>query len=311
MEVWLIILLCVLALVIVNIIIYFSIVHYVFSILFKRMKKEVLLNEIDLSKTHYKEFMDITIKNMDEFMKLEYQEVSIISNDGLKLYGRYYDNNSDKTLLFFHGYHASPFNNINTPGLWFKEMGYNILLITERAHEKSEGKYITFGVKEKEDAILWYSFLNKEYKPKEIVIYGVSMGGAIAGMISDKLDDKVKTIIIDSAFSGTYEEVLFSIRRKSRFFPKFFTLGISLYCKILGKFNLEKNNVKEALSKTNIPIFMIHGNNDKIVPIEMAKDNFDSIKAKKYFYLANSDHAVSIYTNLDKIKEAYLNFINN
>lgn len=309
MEVWMIILLIILGVVLINTILYFAIVHYVFNVLFKRMKKEVLLNEIDLSKTHYKDFMDITLANMDKFMKLEYEEVSIISNDGLKLYGRYYNNNSDKTLLFFHGYHASPFNNINTPGLWFLEDGYNILLITERAHEKSEGKYITFGVKEKEDAMLWYNFLKDIYNPKEIVLYGVSMGGAIVSMISDKVDSTVKALIIDSAFTGTYEEVLFSIKRKSKFFPKFFTLGISLYCKLLGKFNLEKGLAKKALSNTNIPVFMIHGKKDKIVPLSMAKENFEAIKSKKYLYLANSDHAVSIYTNLENIKKEYYDFI--
>ena len=311
MEVWLIILLSVLILILANTILYFSIVHYVFNILFKRMKKEVLLNEIDLSKTHYKDFMDITINNMNEFMKFEYQEVSIVSNDGLKLYGRYYDNNSDKTLLFFHGYHASPFNNINTPGLWFKEMGYNILLITERSHEKSEGKYITFGVKEKEDALLWFDFLKKQYSPKEIIVYGVSMGGAIVSMISDKLDDSVKALIIDSAFTGAYEEVLYSIKKKSNFLPGFFFLGIQLYAKMFGHFILEKSVAKDSLSKTNIPVFMIHGIHDKMVPLSMAKENFNVIKSKKYFFEADSEHAVGIYLNIEKIKEKFNEFMND
>ena len=132
--------------------------------MFKRMKKEVLLTDIDLSKTRYKPFMNMVIKNINIFSMIPYYKGSITSLDGLKLYGRYYKNgDSKKTLVFFHGYHADPLNNVNTPGLKFLKDGYNLLLITERAHGNSEGKYITFGVKESEDAILWLDFLNKEY----------------------------------------------------------------------------------------------------------------------------------------------------
>ena len=176
--------------------------------------------------------------------------------------------------------------------------------------KKSEGKYITFGVKEKEDAILWYKFLNEKYQPKEIIIYGVSMGGAIVGMISDKLDDKVKALIIDSAFSGTYEEVLYSIKKKSNFMPNFFLLGISLYCELFGKFSLEKSMVKNALSKTKIPVFMMHGRNDKMVPFSMAMENYNSIQSKKYLYESDSLHAVGIYQNIEEIKKCFNEFMN-
>lgn len=309
MEILVIILLVILAILLINIIAYFIVIHVIYHSLFDRLDKEVLLNEIDLSKTHYKEFMDITISNMEKFMALPYEEVSIKSNDGLTLYGRYYNNHSDKTLLFFHGYHASPFNNINTPGLIFLEKGYNILLITMRSHEKSEGKFVTFGVKEKEDALLWYEFLLKEYNPKSIIMYGVSMGASTLAMISDKLSDRVEALIIDSAYTGAYEEVLFSIKRKLNLLPNLVTYGISRLCLRKAHFELEKTKAKDALANCKVPCFFIHGDKDIIVPLSMAKENYDAVKGKKYLYIAHADHAVSIYQNSSDIVKKFEEFM--
>lgn len=309
MEIFIIILSILLAILFINIIAYFIVIHVIFHSLFHRIEKEDLLTEIDLSKTHYKEFMDITISNMNQFMALPYEEVSIQSVDGLKLYGRYYNNRSDKTLLFFHGYHASPFNNINTPGLYFYEKGYNILLITMRSHEKSEGKYITFGVKEKEDAQLWCDFLMKEYKPNHIIMYGVSMGASTLSMISDRLPKQTEALIIDSAYTGAYEEILFSIKRKLNFLPKLVTNGIAWLCMKRAGFRLEKEKAKKALSNTDIPCFFIHGDKDIIVPLSMAKENYEACKAKKYLYIAHSDHAVSIYQNSKDIFQKFEEFM--
>lgn len=309
MEVLTIILLVILGLLLINIIAYFVVIHIVFKSMFLRLDKEVLLNTIDLSKTHYKDFMDITINNMEKFMSLPYEEVSIKSLDGLTLYGRYYNNHSDKTLLFYHGYHASPFNNINTPGLIFLDKGYNILLITMRSHEKSEGRYITFGVKEKEDAYLWYQFLLEKYNPKNIILYGVSMGASTLAMISDRVNKNVDAIILDSAYTGAYEEVLFSIKRKLNLLPRLVTFGLSKLCLKKGQFELEKGKAKEALSKCNVPVFFIHGDKDIIVPLQMAKENYDACKSKKYLYIADANHAVSIYQNSVDITKKFEEFM--
>ena len=301
MQAWQIVVIVLSGLILFLIISYIISMHFLFKIMFKRMKKEVLLTDIDLSKTHYKPFMDMVIKNMNIFSILPYYKVSITSLDGLKLYGRYYKNgDSKKTLVFFHGYHADPLNNVNTPGLKFLKDGYNLLLITERAHGNSEGKYITFGVKESEDALLWLDFLNKEYNPEEIVIWGVSMGCATVEMVSDKLPSNVKALILDCGFTGAYEEVYYSIQRRLKIKPRLTMVFMSLFAKIYG-FTLEKSKAKNALRNCHIPSFFIHGKNDVLVPLSMGNENYNACGAKKEQVTIDASHAVSIYVGYDEI----------
>ena len=295
MELWQIILIVIASVLFIFMILYLIFLHKLFNILFKRLKKEVLLTDIDLEKTRYKPFMDMVTRNMNVFSLIPYYKVSIISKDGLKLYGKYYkNNNSDKLAIFFHGYHADPLNNVNTPGLKLLNDGYNLLVVYQRGHGLSEGKYITFGVKEKEDALEWIDFVNKEYKPKEILLWGVSMGCATIEMTSDRLPSNVIAMVLDCGFSGAYEEVSYSIQRKIKIKPRIGMFFISIIAKIHG-FKLEKNMSLKSLSKTRVPAFFIHGLKDEMVPLNMGQMNYNACSSKKEMVLVDTAHATSIY----------------
>ena len=310
MEIWQIIVLIISGLILLLIIAYCICINVLFNIMFKRMKKEVLLTDVDLENTHYKPFMDMVIRNMNVFSMIPYYKVSIDSNDGFKLYGKYYKNgDSKKTVIFFHGYHADPLNNVNTPGLKLLNDGYNLLVITQRAHGDSEGKYITFGVKEKEDAILWVDFVNKTYNPDSIVLYGVSMGCATVEMVSNKMPSNVKALILDCGFTGAYEEVYYSIKRKSKM-PIHLTIKLlNLLCMMHG-FDLEKSYALNALKETTIPALFIHGKNDEMVPLSMGNDNYLACNSVKEQILIDAGHAVSIYVGFDEISNKLDNFLN-
>lgn len=303
MELWQIIVLIVGGLVLFLIISYFIFLYSLFLVLFKRMKHEVLLTDVDLEKTHYKPFMDMVIRNIKVFSMIPYYKVSITSNDGYKLYGKYYKNgDSKKTLVFFHGYHADPLNNINTPGLMMLKKGYNILLITERAHGESEGKYITFGVKEKEDALLWLSYLNDNYHPENIVLWGVSMGCATVEMISNKLPSNVSLLVLDCGFTGAYEEVLYSLEKRCKYKPKVTMFFLSIFARLHG-FKLEKGIAKDSLKGCTIPALFIHGEKDLMVPMSMGMENYNSHNGVKKKLIIDAGHAVSIYVGYKEIEE--------
>lgn len=305
---WIIILI-VAFIIIVLLISYFIVVNHIFNLLFKRMDKEILLTDCKLEETHYKPFMNMVIDNMHEFMDIPYEEVSIKSFDGLKLYGKYYKNqDSNKTCIFFHGYHADPYNNCNTPGLMLLKMGYNILVITERSHGKSEGKYITFGVNEKKDAMAWIEFLNNRYNPESILVWGVSMGCGVVEMISDKMPSNVKALVLDCGFTGSYEMVYYSCKKKNKL-ALLFMPGIKLFCRLKGHFKLAHEEAKKALSNTLLPCFFIHGEKDLLVPYSMGVDNYISVKTNKYFFKTDVGHAVSIYPYKEEIEEKLKDFL--
>ena len=79
----------------------------------------------------------------------------------------------------------------------FHQLGYNVLIPDARAHGQSQGKYIGYGWPEKYDVRKWVNKdLSIEGRKQQIVIFGVSMGGATT-MINSfiKIPKQVKSYI--------------------------------------------------------------------------------------------------------------------
>ncbi len=57
--------------------------------------------------------------------------------------------------------------------------GHNVLMIEERAHLESEGHTITFGIKERYDALDWIRYALQRFgEDTRIILVGISMGAA-------------------------------------------------------------------------------------------------------------------------------------
>ena len=128
----------------------------VYDICFSGNRKH-MGDERDLpSGEQYVPYHEVITKCVDMVMAEPYEEVMVYSHDGLKLYGRYYHHRDNAPLLiFFHGYRSCGLRDGNGMFLYSKALHYNILLVDQRVHGKSEGKTITFGIKERYDCFSW------------------------------------------------------------------------------------------------------------------------------------------------------------
>ena len=134
-----------------------------------------------------------------------YEEVSIVSFDGLTLFGRYYHVKDGAPLdIGFHGYRSSALTDFAGGSELSFSMGHNLLLIDERAHGRSEGRTITFGIQERWDAENWARFAVERFGADvQIILYGVSMGAATVLMAAGlDLPENVKGIIADCPYSS-------------------------------------------------------------------------------------------------------------
>lgn len=125
----------------------------------------------------------------------------MIENDGLKLYGEYYDFGFDSCVIILPGrceslkysyYFAPP----------YQKSGCNVLVIDTRAHGKSDGKYNTIGTKESGDLIKWVEFLEKEHSIKNVFIHSICVGTstAIIAMTSQDCPKSVKGLVTEGCF---------------------------------------------------------------------------------------------------------------
>ena len=112
--------------------------------------------------------------------KASCEEIQITSFDGCKLFGRYYHLRDGAPLeILFHGYRSCSFRDCSGGHLLSRKMGFNALVIDQRAHGKSSGNTITFGVKEHRDCKMWIDYAVRRFGTDcPIMLSGISMGAA-------------------------------------------------------------------------------------------------------------------------------------
>ena len=121
----------------------------------------------------YEGYWDLYKSSTEELKNRGFEEINIKSFDGLNLFGRYFDNNSDKLIIFIHGVHATAFTNFAIHAKKALENGYNVLLVDQRGHGKSEGKHITYGKYEHKDILSWIDYVDKNKNINSIYLYGI------------------------------------------------------------------------------------------------------------------------------------------
>ena len=189
------------------------------------------------------------------------KELSITSKDGLKLVAEWFDYGFDRTVIILPGrretliysyYYANP----------YKESGVNVLVIDQRAHGLSEGKYSTGGIREAEDVSLWMEYMHNEHNQKYVYLHGICVGTCVAIMVSTKYKtDYLKAVILDSAFIS-YKEIYKNHYLESghKLFPVYYQIWF--WFKFFTKCNINDSNPEMYMPKFDLPVLFIWGTKD-------------------------------------------------
>ncbi len=222
----------------------------------------------------YNPYHGTITKCVEEVLAVPYEEVQVLSHDGLILSGKYYHLKDDAPLImFFHGYRCSAIRDGNGIFLYTRKLGFNVLLADQRAHGKSQGKTITFGVKERYDVRSWAEYFTKRFgENQKIYISGLSMGGATVLMASNiGLPKNVIGILADCPYSSP-KAILCSVIKQMGF-PVMLTYGLAkLSASWIGGFDVEETSAVEAVRDSKIPTLILHGDADDFVPCSMSMD---------------------------------------
>lgn len=291
--------------VIAFILIFAIIIYCFFSIAFV---KHNIGNTDDMNDSINKplqKYKDIVSKGIDYINCEPHKWVHTQSFDGLTLYARYFDNYSDKTVILFHGYRSSAARDFSCAVAMYKNLGFNVLLCDQRSHGRSEGKLITFGVKEKRDAVSWCEFVSEKYVPENIILGGMSMGATTVLLsLGLKLPQSVKAVVADCGFSSPVAIIKKVARQSFKINATLFLPFLDLYCRLFGNFSIYKNNTADAISDSDIPVMLIHGKDDGFVPCEMSKEVFKSANNKsKLLIVDNADHGLSYLVNTKLVED--------
>lgn len=228
----------------------------------------------------------LTEEGIPYVKSLEHEDLWITSFDGLKLHAHLYknpNNNTDRYFIGFHGFKSHPRGEYGPYAKNYVDMGFNLVLVDERAHGESEGKYLTMGIKERFDVKSWADYIANRFGDNiQILIQGVSMGGASVCMASElDLPKQVIGIISDCAYSNVKEMLKYELKQfgKMPMFP--FLNVISLYIKYGAKFDINKASPLEAVKHAKVPMIFFHGQKDQMVPVKFAYELYDACASKK------------------------------
>lgn len=248
--------------------------YVVYDICFSRNKKYMAGEQEIPNGEQYEAHRELMGRAMDYVLQHQPEEVCIHSHDGLKLFGRYYHRvDGAPMIIFMHGYRGSWLRDGNGIFIYSKKPGYNILIVDQRTHGRSEGKTITFGIKERYDCVSWITWALQRFGgEQQIVLCGLSMGAATVLMTADmELPKQVKGIVADCPFSSPKAIIREVIRRMN--YPVDITYWLAkLAAKWIGKFDLEETSAIEAVKKSKLPILIIHGDDDRFVPCSMSRE---------------------------------------
>lgn len=264
----------------------------------------------------WEEYRKIIRPRKEWILERTSEHITIKSRDDLTLHGDYFpaDEPSDTIVIGFHGYTSMGMNDCPSICKFFLEKGADCLIVDNRAHGKSEGKYIGFGILDRFDCLEWIKYAVSRFgEDKKIILFGVSMGGATVLMTSGFTDipENVKAIVADCAFTSPYD-VFAHILKRDYHLPPFPVMNINdAMCRKKAGYCFRDYSTLDAMKVTKIPTLFIHGKDDDFVPTWMSEKNYVACAAPKDMMIVeNAGHAASLYENTDRYEAKVDEFIN-
>ncbi|MCM1091903.1 MAG: alpha/beta hydrolase [Butyrivibrio sp.] len=268
-----------------------------------------------MSGTDWAKYMPLMKERKAFMMEYPHSNVSITSFDGLKLQATYFPpaDGADKRLVIgFHGYTGEGVSNFQGVAHYYLQRGFGMLLPDARAHGASEGEYVGFGCLDRRDALKWIEWaLDKAGEDTQILLHGISMGGATVLMTSSmELPPQVKGIVSDCAFTSP-KEVFTHALNSMYHLPAFPIIPASdIINRKLAGYGMDECNSRREVTRAKVPILFIHGSNDTFVPYEMCEELYENCSSeKRKLIVEGASHAESYYKDMETYENALTDFI--
>lgn len=257
-------------------------------------------------------------QNLDWVQKGNHKKICITSEDGLRLCATLIDAPKDESpkgvIIAFHGYRSFGARDFCFQLPMLHKAGYHIMLIDQRAHGDSEGKYICYGVKEHKDALLWREKAREIYGNEiPMALFGLSMGGATVLMASgeiDHADAQIKCVVADCPFYDSYTIIKHVLWKYYKVYPTPIIYFINFWSRFLADFNMRSPTCADKAKKSNLPTLILHGKEDVFVPTECSIRLANELGDRARLVLfENAKHAESIYYGKELYESEVLGFL--
>lgn len=220
----------------------------------------------------------------EEFGMPDYEDLYLDTEDGelLHCYCLKHDKKlpdyTNKTVLILSPNAGNIGHALPIVSMFYKNFGYNVFIYSYRGYGKSTGKPSETGLRLDAQAIMSYIAQDEQLLQSSLILYGRSLGGAVAIYILSLMGASVQGLILENTFLSIPKTV-------PHIFPflKYFTMFVH------QKWELER---LVPLIPSNIPVLFFSARKDEIVP----PNHMDKIHElsqstdKTFFKYPNSQH---------------------
>lgn len=225
-------------------------------------------------------------------------EAHAVSDDGTNLVGRamVVDPASLCWVVLVHGY-AGRWHEMILYARHWASQGYNLLLVEQRAHGRSGGRWRGMGYLERRDLVAWTQWLTDPDGPAgpgaRVVLHGHSMGAASVCLASAEPDlpQQVCAVISDSAFASGWEACAHLLGDGG--LPEHPTLELMRASLLAqrGGYDMVRANVSQALRRPGPPVLIIHGAQDSLVPVATGRRLYEeAVRPKALLVVPGAGH---------------------
>jgi hypothetical protein len=237
---------------------------------------------------------------------LSYEDVFLTTTDGVRIHGWFLPAPhalppSPFTLLFFHG-NAGNISHRLDKLVVFHKLGANALIIDYRGYGRSEGKPSEEGTYH--DAQAAYEYLTRprpllvrrsrgeggNREPKTIVVYGESLGSAIAVDLASK--HPVGGIVLEEPFISIADV-------GQKMFP---FLPIRLLART-------KYDSLSKIDQINAPLLIFHSRDDEVFPFRHAERLFAAAREPKRLVELHGSHNDAFSVSADMYRDELRQFL--
>lgn len=217
-------------------------------------------------------------------------DVQMTTEDGVVLHGWLFaaEDRRAPLMLWMHG-NGGNITHRAALAAQFATRGVSVLLLDWRGYgksagEPSEGKLYL-------DALAAYDYAAKELHATNIVAYGESLGGPYAAYVAAKR--KVSCVVIENSFGSLRD------------------LGNALYRPFpLGWFAPLAMSTTRWLNEANVPVLVMHGRRDEVIPFGLGKRLYDDLRVPKEMLVSeNATHSGIPFVEGERYYQAVVRFV--
>ena len=223
---------------------------------------------------------------------LEFEDVRFQASDGVALHGWFVAGGGDATLVWFHGNGGNIGHRVGNIRELVERLQISIFIFDYRGYGRSEGSTYEEGTYLDAESAITYVRSRGDVDPEKTIYFGRSLGCAVAAEMAIKYPPRA--LICESGFT--------SVRAMTKsVYP--FLPGLQLLV-------TTKYDTLSKIAWVDVPVMILHGDRDEIVPFSMSRELFDAAKGPKRFYtIEGAGHNDTYYVGGPDYFEALREFV--